>query len=444
MNILLKIFDFFCLLMDGIFGYQLAECFFHHKWNDFRKYGYPVAVAVVYFGIGIVSDYIPQDSIFNGIYQRSCWGVLIFPLHFFYRDQFIKKIAGVVLFVFFVGFGELLSILLSVFLFQVSVADIWNDLVLYSLLKGISKIILLLFAFVVKQQKSKWKNGFKYTKELLFIGLLDLVTLLVASFLVQYNQVIDLSLNVEIAIIVCGVFLVSFVSLVIITRLSERAQKEMELKLQLQHFQLEQKYEGDIKQLTHQLRTLRHDMNNHIGIMKGLLELEQYEELGEYFSGIANSIRAVNDLVLSENKALSVLLNTKIQKAQEMGIDFQVIAPKEHINMDKNDLCSLVGNILDNAWEAAIQTEEKYVFFSLGKTQEKLQIKCENSYKSLPKKRKDGSFVTSKSDKEHHGIGMMAIKTIVEKYHGKLEIQCKDLFSLHITLTLPMDIRVLS
>lgn len=427
--------DVLFIFAESVFYYQMAEIFLKRRWEDFRRYGYLLSIVLAFLIMGKVNEYFTENAMISGVFQRSSWIVLFLLLHIFYQGKLLKKAINIALDIFVVAFGEVV-LLLSVFVFQIQLGDVWDEPILYNSLQGISKIIILLLALGIKQYNAKSRDGIalNYTKEMLIIGVVDLATVFVGTLLVQYNETVQFSLNEEIAIVLCGVFVISFVSIVIMGRLSERARKETQLKLQLQHFQLEQKYREDIKQLTGQLRALRHDMNNHIGVMKGLLDLKQYEELEKYFSGIVNTLQMANDIVLTDSQALSVLLNTKTHQADNLGVELELIVSKEKIGMDDQDLCALVGNLLDNAIEAAGKSEEKYVFFSLQQREKEIIIKCENSYVMLPKVKKDGTFFTTKKDKQQHGIGTKVIKEIVEKYHGTQEIQCADTFELVIML----------
>ena len=51
-----------------------------------------------------------------------------------------------------------------------------------------------------------------------------------------------------------------------------------------------------------------------------------------------------------------------------------------------------------------------------------LQIEIENSYNGKLDI-KEGKFLTTKTDKRFHGIGLSNVKRIVEKYNGLIEIQ---------------------
>ena len=45
-------------------------------------------------------------------------------------------------------------------------------------------------------------------------------------------------------------------------------------------------------------------------------------------------------------------------------------------------------------------------------------------------------IVTTKTDKENHGLGLYSIKRTIQKYKGLCEISCKDnIFSINITLS---------
>ena len=50
-----------------------------------------------------------------------------------------------------------------------------------------------------------------------------------------------------------------------------------------------------------------------------------------------------------------------------------------------------------------------------------MNIQIENSIKDTPKVR-NGIYLTTKSRKEGHGIGLQNVKLVVEKYHGQMEI----------------------
>ena len=66
-------------------------------------------------------------------------------------------------------------------------------------------------------------------------------------------------------------------------------------------------------------------------------------------------------------------------------------------------------------------------------------IQIENSIKDTPKVR-NGIYLTTKSRKEGHGIGLQNVKLVVEKYHGQMEIcHTEKSFQVKILLYMKLD-----
>ena len=95
---------------------------------------------------------------------------------------------------------------------------------------------------------------------------------------------------------------------------------------------------------------------------------------------------------------------------------------------------------MENAIEAAEQTENKYLNVSITLQKGVLRIRIDNSFvteSTSYKEERDGSriFQTTKKRKELHGIGLKNVKKIVESYNGNMEIHTeKDIFSVRIIL----------
>ena len=68
-----------------------------------------------------------------------------------------------------------------------------------------------------------------------------------------------------------------------------------------------------------------------------------------------------------------------------------------------------------------------------------MNIQIENSIKDTPKVR-NGIYLTTKSRKEGHGIGLQNVKLVVEKYHGQMEIcHTEKSFQVKILLYMKLD-----
>ena len=102
-------------------------------------------------------------------------------------------------------------------------------------------------------------------------------------------------------------------------------------------------------------------------------------------------------------------------------------------------MCSVIGNLLDNALEAvkAVSSEERIIELNLKRQQGMLFISCKNPYKGEIKT-ENGRLITSKNDKKNHGIGISSIEQVCQKYQGTMEIQT-DNEVFHVLVLLVED-----
>nr|WP_243845459.1 ATP-binding protein [Microbacterium halimionae] len=100
------------------------------------------------------------------------------------------------------------------------------------------------------------------------------------------------------------------------------------------------------------------------------------------------------------------------------------------------DLTAIVGNALDNAFEATLRVadaEERLVKFSLFARNDFVMISVENTFDGVVSRR-DGRIVTRKAGDEH-GYGLRNIEAAAERYGGSMSLSSTDQwFSLRILL----------
>ena len=90
-------------------------------------------------------------------------------------------------------------------------------------------------------------------------------------------------------------------------------------------------------------------------------------------------------------------------------------------NIRSVDLTTILGNLLDNALEAAETAPDKLRFLNLTirRINAMLIIKVENGYSNAPTET-DGKLVTSKIDKASHGWGLKSVQTAADRYDGTI------------------------
>ena len=105
-----------------------------------------------------------------------------------------------------------------------------------------------------------------------------------------------------------------------------------------------------------QIRGWRHDYRNHIQVMNVLLENGELEELKKYLGDLAVDLNTVDTVVKTGNAMADAILNSKISLARSKDINVSVEASiPVKLKMTELDLCCILGNLFDNAIEAAEQ-----------------------------------------------------------------------------------------
>lgn len=111
-------------------------------------------------------------------------------------------------------------------------------------------------------------------------------------------------------------------------------------------------------------------------------------------------------------------------EAKKVGIDFSV---NLNIPMEMPfrgaDICLILGNLLENAVEAAQKAEgKKYIRLHMKYDKNNLLLFVENNYKGVLIKTKDKRLKSTKTDAGNHGVGLSSVYRIAAKYHGVVTI----------------------
>ena len=191
-----------------------------------------------------------------------------------------------------------------------------------------------------------------------------------------------------------------------------------------------------LKRRDEEMKQFRHDMKNRMAVIQEMLLKKQYDSVLEYTKQAAGKADGKEMYSTTGNIAIDSVINYKLARAGEKGIEVKadVVIP-ENIAVDEDDMVVILGNILDNATEAAERLEEnKYISIDLEYDKGSLMIHAENSYDSFVNL-VNGKFVTRKEDTCLHGIGLQSVDAVVKKYDGLLEAEYdEERFAVDILL----------
>jgi len=216
------------------------------------------------------------------------------------------------------------------------------------------------------------------------------------------------------------------------------ASRKINRMLLLQNEQAEKKYFEDINNRYSEIRMLRHDMNNHLSAMSLLLQEGKLADAQDYLKEVASALEESMPIARTGINALDMVLWSKASLAKESGTDIRLELEEglAGIEISNYELCSVFGNLLDNALEAVkkLPEEERKIKLSVRRQLDMLCIFCENPYTDV--KSENGSFISSKADAKNHGFGIRQIRHIASKYQGTVEINTDNhIFSASVLLT---------
>lgn len=166
---------------------------------------------------------------------------------------------------------------------------------------------------------------------------------------------------------------------------------------------------------------LYHDLNNHLNVLYQLLEEGKTGDAQAYIKEISKPILQLSKTVWTGIDVVDVVLNSKLQKMQELGIasDINVEFP-QHSNILPNDLCTILANLLDNAIEAVDQLEtDRNITITIRRVNYFLFIRVVNPCSSV--QQLAAIPATTKENKSLHGWGLKNVCDAVDKYSGTVE-----------------------
>ena len=229
----------------------------------------------------------------------------------------------------------------------------------------------------------------------------------------------------KIAIIIGVVILFSALCIVGFFLLRRTLYNMIDRRIERFQSELIEKQVREIQNMYRQVRGWRHDYRNHINNMKIQLSQENYDGLSDYLNELADDLDTVDTVIKTGNVMADAILNSKLNVAEKMNVQLNVKANvPEMLPMSDVELCSLLGNMLDNAVEACgtLPEEERFMRVYIGKLKGQLYLSVQNSAGKVRKEK--GSYLSTKEGE--HGYGLFRIDRVAKKYGGYVNRQNEE------------------
>jgi signal transduction histidine kinase len=205
-----------------------------------------------------------------------------------------------------------------------------------------------------------------------------------------------------------------------IGKLTKQATDEAEARWYRELLQQQQGYYSYILADQEDAAHIRHDMRNQLQTVTALIESGEAETARSHLKELSRLVDRRPSFC--HNTVVNALIHVKQLQLSEDSILLTChCAVPEDLSVSGIDLCSLFSNLLDNADNAvrSLPAEQRRITLSAQVNGEVLTVRCENPYVSvqqpLPAHRPDG-----------HGLGLIILQDLAEKYHGRLETQSDD------------------
>ncbi|MBP3594045.1 MAG: Spo0B domain-containing protein [Lachnospiraceae bacterium] len=187
----------------------------------------------------------------------------------------------------------------------------------------------------------------------------------------------------------------------------------------------------NLEQLNFELRAARHDYLNHLQVVYGLLELEEYEDLKKYLTPVYKGIMKTGKALKTSKPALNALLKAKMEEAEGKEIDVYVEVKSDLQKLPVEDwqLCKVLSNLIDNAMTALSETtEERKLEIDINEDRENYLFTVSNNGTAIPKEHLENIFKRGFSTKKEsgHGMGLAIVSDIVKENRGNISVSSTE------------------
>lgn len=407
-KIVFIILAFICSLIQGILFYKISQIILNLT-NNKKERNIFIIITV---SVGLVLDLISSSSL-NDIVNIVLFIVLMhFLLHQSIKSSFIALI--------FSYMGTLLSTYIASILltgiFNINTVDLLNTPVYYALLILFYSILFMLFTFIV--QKVKYKNLILHIKlslkSIVVVNLtLGIIAIGLESYILsKYSHIIPTQITLSMIIVLLLYFFISMYS-IIRTHKLEKTEADLEN---------EKIYNKTLTLLHDNIRGFKHDFNNIVQVIGGYISLNDMDGLNEYYKHLLKECKITNNLNILNpetinNPSIYSLLTNKYYTATQKNINmtFSIFTDLSKINFNMYEISRILGILLDNAIEAAEETENKIIEIEFTSDNRRQLFIIRNSCK-------DSNISTTKifekgysTKNRNSGIGLWKVHNILSK-----------------------------
>ena len=412
-----RIFEFLVFIAEGIMFFYYAQSLFEQKKRNVITICVTLFVYIILMGIYFFA---------NGFINTLCMiianiALLIILFHCNFNNAIFHSSALVLAML----ITEFLSALITSMIMDADFSVYSKDSTVYILNLIFSKMLYFFFCLILTKLLKRSKGKYAFDKHFWMLMVVPLSVLIVLTVLFNISLTVQLSPIFKIVSSISAIILVfsNIVLFFVYERSVKNASELLELKTTEQKAETDKTYFEILEKNNDNLKIFTHDIKNHL---LHIANLAQNEEVTNYITDLCGTVTNFGNSATSCNKTLDIIINKYLLLCESKNIGIYFDTKTANLSfIESTDLTAMLNNLLDNAVEAAEQSETKEIFVKLFTKNNSMQvIKITNSC-NTPPNIQNSNLLTIKKDKNLHGLGLKSVKKIVDKYNGSFEWEYK-------------------
>ena len=206
---------------------------------------------------------------------------------------------------------------------------------------------------------------------------------------------------------------------------------------------------SQVKRYTEALRAQTHEYSNKLHMISGLIQLEHYQEAIDTIQREANVHQNFIHFIMKEipDPLIGGLLIGKFNRARELKVELELVQDSsfrdlpEHL--DRSHFVTILGNLIDNAVEAVLATEQqqKKVKLFFTDISDDLIIEVEDNGNGISETIGSNIFEIgfSTKAKSNRGFGLSLAKQAVEQLNGYITYETYPEEGTIFTVVIPKN-----
>jgi len=198
-----------------------------------------------------------------------------------------------------------------------------------------------------------------------------------------------------------------------------------------------------VRRLTESLRSQNHEAANRLHTVVSLIEMGRPEEAVDFATEELQVAQLLADRVVGavDDPVVAALLLGKSSEAAERGIDLAITGSTDRFgDLPRRDLVTVLGNLVDNAFDAVADAAERRVSVHLERVDGSLTIEVGDSGVGLDtedaERVLERGWTTKAAPGAGRGLGLALVVQVARRHHGEVTVGRSDLGGALFTVVL--------